>query len=51
LVITSLDAAQREPYAFALQGVTVIHKPQLVNALPQALEQVLRQAQGAATAH
>jgi CheY-like chemotaxis protein len=51
LVITSLDAAQREPYAFALQGVTVIHKPQLVSALPQALEQVLRQAQGAATAH
>jgi excisionase family DNA binding protein len=50
LVITSLDAAQREPYAFALQGVTVIHKPQLVSALPQALEQVLRQAQGVSAA-
>lgn len=51
LVITSLDESQREPYAFALQGVTVIHKPQLVNLLPQALEQVLRQADGAVAAH
>ena len=37
IVVTSLDAAQREPYAFALQGVTVIHKPQLVAELPAAL--------------
>lgn len=37
IVVTSLDAAQREPYAFALQGVTVIHKPQLVFELPTAL--------------
>jgi excisionase family DNA binding protein len=51
LVITSLDASQREPYAFALQGVTVIHKPQLVNMLPQALEQLLRQADSAVAAH
>jgi excisionase family DNA binding protein len=50
LVITSLDASQREPYAFALQGVTVIHKPDLVKMLPQALEQVLRQADAAVAA-
>ncbi|MFN3375852.1 MAG: helix-turn-helix domain-containing protein [Burkholderiaceae bacterium] len=37
VVVTSLDAAQREPYAFALQGVTVIHRPQLVAELPAAL--------------
>ncbi len=41
LVITSLDASQRAPYAFALQGVTVIHKPDLVDALPKALAQAL----------
>ena len=44
LVITSLDDEQRAPYAFALQDVTVIHKPQLVNALPQALEHALQHA-------
>lgn len=37
IVVTSLDETQREPYAFALQGVTVIHKPQLVAELPAAL--------------
>jgi excisionase family DNA binding protein len=44
LVITSLDDDQREPYAFALQGVTVIHKPKLVNELPQALAHALQKA-------
>ena len=34
VVITSLDEAQRAPYAFALQGVTVVHKPRLVMELP-----------------
>jgi excisionase family DNA binding protein len=37
VVVTSLDAEQRAPYAFALQGVTVIHKPQLVEQLPPTL--------------
>ena len=37
IVVTSLDEAQREPYAFALQGVKVIHKPRLVAELPAAL--------------
>jgi excisionase family DNA binding protein len=41
IVVTSLDETQREPYAFALQGVTVIHKPQLVAELPAALAQTL----------
>lgn len=37
VVVTSLDAEQRAPYAFALQGVTVIHKPKLVEQLPDSL--------------
>jgi len=41
IVVTSLDQEQREPYAFALQGVTVIHKPQLVAELPAILAQSL----------
>ena len=41
IVVTSLDEQQREPYAFALQGVTVIHKPQLVAELQAALAQTL----------
>jgi excisionase family DNA binding protein len=41
IVVTSLDETQREPYAFALQGVTVIHKPQLVAELPAVLTQFL----------
>jgi len=41
LVVTSLDAAQREPYAFALQGVPVVHKPRLVAELPGLLRQAL----------
>jgi excisionase family DNA binding protein len=41
IVVTSLDESQREPYAFALQGVKVIHKPRLVAELPAALSACL----------
>ncbi|MFZ5549596.1 MAG: excisionase family DNA-binding protein [Pseudomonadota bacterium] len=44
LVITSLDADQRGPYAFALEGIPVVHKPQIVTALPALLEAALAQA-------
>ncbi|MDR7334369.1 excisionase family DNA-binding protein [Roseateles asaccharophilus] len=37
IVITSLDETQREPYAFALEGVAVVHKPRLVAELPALL--------------
>ena len=45
IVVTSLDEQQREPYAFALQGVKVIHKPRLVAELPSALAACIPQAQ------
>jgi hypothetical protein len=35
--VTSLDESQREPYAFALSGVPVVHKPRLVAELPRLL--------------
>ncbi|HEY0819542.1 MAG TPA: excisionase family DNA-binding protein [Rhizobacter sp.] len=41
IVVTSLDEAQREPYAFALAGVPVIHKPRLVAELPALLAECL----------
>ena len=41
VVITSLDEAQRAPYAFALQGVSVVHKPHLVTALPVLIRERL----------
>ncbi|MDD0809381.1 response regulator [Curvibacter sp. RS43] len=41
IVITSLDESQRAPYAFALKGVRVIHKPRLVAELPSLLAQLL----------
>jgi CheY-like chemotaxis protein len=37
IVVTSLDESQREPYAFALSGVPVVHKPRLVAELPRLL--------------
>ncbi|WP_375575502.1 response regulator [Paracidovorax oryzae] len=37
IVVTSLSEAEREPYAFALQGLPVIHKPAMVAQLPDAL--------------
>jgi excisionase family DNA binding protein len=44
IVITSLDDTQREPYAFALAGVPVIHKPRLVMDLPGLLAESLAAA-------
>lgn len=41
IVITSLDKTQREPYAHALAGVPVVHKPRLVTDLPPLLRQAL----------
>jgi excisionase family DNA binding protein len=41
VVVTSLDEAGRAPYAFALEGVPVVHKPQLVAALPPLLKSAL----------
>ncbi len=37
IVVTSLDEEQRGPYAFALTGLPVVHKPQLVQDLPALL--------------
>lgn len=34
LVITSLSEVERRPYAFALEGVPVVHKPDIVADLP-----------------
>ncbi len=34
IVITSLSEAERQPYAFALEGVPVVHKPNIVADLP-----------------
>ena len=45
IVVTSLDEAQRAPYAFALQGVNVIYKPRLVAELPALLAQSLEARQ------
>ncbi len=44
VVVTSLDEAQREPYAFALAGVPVVHKPRLVLDLPPLLRRCLLEA-------
>lgn len=41
VVLTSLDEEQRSPYAFALQGVPIIHKPRLVQELPALIESSL----------
>ncbi len=37
IVVTALDEAQRAPYAFALDGVPVVHKTELVDKLPALL--------------
>jgi excisionase family DNA binding protein len=44
MVVTSLDEAQRAPYAFALAGVPVVHKPRLVMDLPPLMRQCLQDA-------
>lgn len=41
VVLTSLDEAQREPYRYALDGLPVIHKPNLVRDLPPLLREWL----------
>jgi len=50
VVVTSLDEAQRAPYAFALEQVPVIHKPQLVAELPGLLAKWLPAGQAARAA-
>lgn len=37
IVVTALDEAQRAPYAFALDGVPLVHKTALVTELPRLL--------------
>jgi CheY-like chemotaxis protein len=46
IVITSLEPADLAPYAFALQGVPVVHKPQLVVELPPLIDAALQQRKG-----
>lgn len=41
LVITSLDHEERRTYDFALEGVQILHKPQLVQDFPRALNELL----------
>lgn len=48
LVVTSLDDDARAPYAFALEGLPVIHKTRLVTELPGHLAQALADAAGKA---
>lgn len=40
VVVTSLDEEARRPYAFALRDIPLIHKSQLVQALPPLLLQL-----------
>jgi excisionase family DNA binding protein len=42
IVLTSLEAQDLAPYAFALQGVPVVHKPRLVHELPSVLDAALQ---------
>ena len=42
IVLTALDATQLGPYRFALGGVPVVHKPQLVSDLPPLLASLLQ---------
>ena len=41
IVVTSLDEADRAPYRFALEGVPLVHKSNLVAELPQRLRDCL----------
>jgi excisionase family DNA binding protein len=47
IVVTALDEAQRAPYAFALEGVPVVHKTDLVTRLPRLLAEAAATAQQA----
>lgn len=44
IVVTSLDEERRKPYAFALEGVPVVHKPLMVAELPALLGVALASA-------
>ena len=44
VVLTSLDEAQRAPYGYALEGLPVIHKPDVVRELPPILAQWLAES-------
>lgn len=48
MVVTSLDATQREPYAFALEGIPVVEKKDLARGLGPVLTQQLAEAASAA---
>ncbi len=48
VVVTSLDSTELRPYAHALQGLPVVHKPQLVAELPLRLAEALAGAAAAA---
>ncbi len=48
IVVTSLGPAELSPYAFALEGVPVIHKPHLVAELPVLLGACLNRRPGEA---
>lgn len=50
IVVTSLDEAQRAPYAFALDGVPVVHKSRLALDLPNLLAAAAKNARKARTA-
>ena len=44
IVLTSLSEEQLKPYQFALKGVAVVHKPQMMNELPPILMKMLGMA-------
>ncbi|MFM9917818.1 MAG: excisionase family DNA-binding protein [Rhizobacter sp.] len=50
IVITSLDGSDLDPYAFALAGVPVVHKPKLVAELPGLLAAALQSVAPVASA-
>lgn len=50
IVITSLSLMERQPYAFALEGVPVVHKPEIVTELPALVAHCLGLTVGAQTA-
>jgi len=41
IVVTALDEVQRQPYAFALEGVPLVHKTALVVELPRLLAEAV----------
>lgn len=47
IILTALDMEQRAPYNHALHGMTVVHKPKMVNELPPLIAQALKPLQEA----